>query len=105
MKRLNDMRQYHLDRNVFCQIVGDIIGFPALNDAFCYQSCVHGDEFTWFRVEDEFYILHRDSGMMVNWYKNPGRTNTCSQSHRTEEDYYEFFEKFKVDLAYWKERI
>lgn len=49
----------------------------------------------------EFYIIHLDSGMMVNWYKHLGRTNTCSQSNRTIEDYYEFFKLFKEELDYW----
>ena len=99
---LKDLPQYHLDRNTFCQVVEDTIGYYILNDAFTYDTCVHGDEFTWFRVDDELYILHRNSGMMVNWYKNAGRTNTCSQNYRTVDDYYEFFTKFKEDFVRWE---
>lgn len=49
-------------------------------------------------------IVHLDSGMMVNWYKHLGRTNTCSQSNRTIEDYYKFFKLFKEELDYWEKR-
>lgn len=53
---------------------------------------------------DEYYIIHLESGMMVNWYKHLGRTNTCSQKDRTIDDYYEFFRLFKEELDYFERR-
>lgn len=69
---------------------------------------IHGtvvcDEFAWFSNSDEYYIIHLESGMMVNWYKHLGRTNTCSQKDRTIDDYYEFFRLFKEELDYFERR-
>lgn len=62
------------------------------------------DEFAWFSNSDEYYIIHLESGMMVNWYKHLGRTNTCSQKDRTIDDYYEFFRLFKEELDYFERR-
>lgn len=84
---LKPLPQYHIDRDVLCKIVEETVSYERLMDSFCYGPII-GDEFVWFRNNDEFYIIHLDSGMMVNWYKHLGRTNTCSQSNRTIEDYY-----------------
>ena len=102
--KLQDMSQYHIDRDKLCEIVKETIGYDTLMDVFCYGEFNQSDEFAWFRnYGDEFYIIHLPSGMMINWYKHLGRTNTCSQSNRTIEDYYEFFKRFKMDLEYWAE--
>lgn len=91
-KRLNYLPQYHIDRRDFEKVIEDTIGYEKMWDAFSYAGTfAQGDEFAWWRDEDEFYILHKQSGMLINWYKHFGRTNTCSQSDRTLEDYYEFF--------------
>jgi len=84
-----------------CKIVADTIGYERLMDAFDYGTVVC-DSFAWFRNSDEFYIIHLDSGMVINWYKHLGRTNTCSQSNRTVKDYYAFFNLFKEELDYWE---
>ena len=100
-KRLQDLPQYHIDRRIFEKIIKDTVGYEKMNDAFCYGEFAQDDEFSWWRYSDEFYILHKQSGMLVNWYKHFGRTNTCSQKDRTVEDYYVFFTKFNEELDYW----
>lgn len=101
-KRLADMSQYHIDRDLFCKIVNKTVGYEKLNDAFSYAGeFAQDEEFAWWRHDDEFYILHKRSGMMVNWYKHFGRTNTCSQENRTVEDYYIFFTLLNEELDYW----
>ena len=102
-KKLEDLPQYHLDRDLLCKIVNETVGYEQLMDAFDYGAVVC-DEFAWFRNNDEYYIIHLASGMMVNWYKHLGRTNTCSQNGRTVDDYYTFFRLFKEELEYWKSR-
>lgn len=102
-KRLTSLPQYHIDRDKLCEIVKETIGYKRLMDAFCHGTVVC-DEFAWFSNSDEYYIIHLESGMMVNWYKHLGRTNTCSQSDRTIDDYYEFFRLFKEELDYFKRR-
>ena len=94
------MEQYHIERDLLCKIVDEEFNYDTLMDLFCYGAIKNTENFTAFRVGDEFYILHRDSGMMINWYKHLGRTNTCSQEHRTAEDYREFFRKLKEDMEH-----
>ena len=98
---LTNMDQYHYDRDEFCNTVRSVIDIELLLDAFCYGEFNQSEYFAWFRDEDEYYIIHKPSGMMINWYKHLGRTNTCSQNFRTLEDLREFFKLFKEDLEYW----
>ena len=49
---------------------------------------------------DEFYIIHRESGTMINWYKHLGRTNTCNKEGFTLEDLHELLVLLKEDLEY-----
>ena len=100
---LSPLPQYHIDRDKLCEIVKETVGYDRLMDAFCNATVVC-DEFAWFSNADEYYIIHLESGMMVNWYKHLGRTNTCSQSDRTIDDYYEFFRLFKEELDYFERR-
>ena len=74
--RLSPLPQYHIDRDKLCEIVKETVGYDRLMDAFCNGTVVC-DEFAWFSNADEYYIIHLDSGMMVNWYKHLGRTNTA----------------------------
>lgn len=97
-QRLEDLPQYHIDRDVMCKIVAETVGYERLMDAFDHGTVIC-DSFAWFRNSDEFYIIHLDSGMMVNWYKHLGRTNTCSQANRTVEDYRTFFTLFKKRIG------
>ena len=55
------------------------------------------DSFHYFLNEDEYYILHMQSGTLINWYKHLGRTNTCNKT-LTLEEYKEFIELFKEEL-------
>lgn len=103
-QRLEALPQYHIDRDVMCKIVAETVGYERLMDAFDHGTVIC-DSFAWFRNSDEFYIIHLDSGMMVNWYKHLGRTNTCSQANRTVEDYRTFFTLFKEELDYWGEGV
>jgi len=96
--RLNYLPQYHIDREEMCKLVERTIGIERLLDAFCLGEYTTTSSFSIFRYEDEFYVLHRDSGMLVNWYKHLGRTNTCSQPNRTAEDYVEFFSLLSKEL-------
>lgn len=100
-QNLNYLPHYHIEREDFVKIIECTIGYEKVLDAFCYGEFNQCDEFAWWRYDDEFYIVHKDSGMMVNWYKHLGRTNTCSQKDRAIEDYREFFTRFSEELDYW----
>ena len=38
------------------------------------------DDFKGWYNNDEWYILHKPSGTMINWYKHCGRCNTCNKT-------------------------
>ena len=97
------MKQYYWDRDVFCETVLSAISIDRLLDAFCHGPMSQGSYFAWFNDEDEFYIVHKNSGMLVNWYKHLGRSNTCNQDGKTIDDLREFFILFKEDLEEWAE--
>ena len=50
--------------------------------------------------DDEFYIIHFDSGTIINWYKHIGRTNTCNDEDFTLNDLREMLILLKEDLEW-----
>lgn len=88
--------QYAIDRDVFSQIFSDAC--EALYDVTNFEW----DDFKAWYYSDEWYILHKDSGTLINWYKHCGRTNTCNKV-LTIEQYKEFAEMFMNELNAYKE--
>ena len=75
---LQELPQYHFNRDDFCAVIRK--NYPYFEeDFFDCMPITHTDSFSLFTVSDEIYILHRESGTMINWYKNLGRTNTCNK--------------------------
>lgn len=64
---------------------------------------VHAFTFSLFRCDDTFYILHRDSGILVTYYKHVDRSNTCSREDFTDDDLAKFFKLLAEDLQYMKD--
>ena len=91
-RELNDIRRYILSQIENGKVVVLL--------AYCDAQIVPDE----IEIRVEYYIIHLESGMMVNWYKHLGRTNTCSQKDRTIDDYYEFFNLFKEELDYFERR-
>ena len=77
---LSPMKQYPIERDVFCEIFGKI--YDDFYDAF-YNTTT--ESFKVWRYDDEFYILHLESGTIINWYKHLGRCNTCNKDLSIEE--------------------
>lgn len=97
--------QYHFDRDDFCRVMLDVFTMEEYIDIDVECGCnTHLDNFTLMRVEDEFYILHRDSGTLINWYKHAGRTNTCNKPDFTLDDFREFLVELRKDLV-WNDII
>lgn len=65
--------QYALDRDLFMNIYGNI-SEALMNETYYETSNFKG----WYN-DDEWYILHKPSGTLINWYKHCGRTNTCNK--------------------------
>ena len=102
---LEALPQYHFDRDDFCSVMFDVFTMEEYIDIDVECGCnTHLDNFTLMRVEDEFYILHRDSGILINWYKHAGRTNTCNKPDFTLDDFREFLVELRKDLV-WNDII
>lgn len=89
-KYLETLPQYHFDRDDFCKVFTDdeIIDI----DVMCgYPQ--NTDNFLLYRWEDEFYIIHRDSGTIINWYKH-----SCNKEAFTLADLKELLLLLKEDL-------
>lgn len=99
-KFLETLPQYHFDRDDFSKILYEVFG--SSDGIFDVIVECQGDRFTdnfhLFYCSDEFYILHLESGTMINWYKHIGRTNTCNKEGFGLEDLREFLELLKRDL-------
>lgn len=104
-KALETLPQYHFTREDFVRVMLDVFTTEEWIDleVECGAN-MHIDEFTLMRFEDEFYILHRDSGTLINWYKHAGRTNTCNKPDFTLDDFREFLVELRKDLV-WNEII
>lgn len=101
---LATLPQYHFERDDFCNVFREVFTY----DEFCDIDVLcsgnhHYDDFSLFRCEDEFYILHRDSGVLINWYKHMGRTNTCNKTDFTLDDFREFLKKLREELVWYGE--
>lgn len=99
-KFLQTLPQYHFERDDFRKVFYDVFG--STDNIFDLEVACQGqritDEFFLLYGDDEFYIVHRDSGTMINWYKHLGRTNTCNKEGFTLEDLREFLELLKEDM-------
>ena len=102
--KLTYLPQYHFDRDEFCRVFFERFTDDEYTEIFtlCGMN-KHYDDFSLFRYEDEFYILHRNSGVLINWYKHLGRTNTCNRPDFTLDDLREFWKKLREDLVWNKE--
>lgn len=92
MNNLKTLPQYALDRDVFCEIFSPI--YEMLIDVYPYE----GSDFKFWGYDDEWYLLHKDSGTLVNWYKHLGRTNTCNKDLSLDE-YKEFVRMVYEELT------
>lgn len=104
MRTTNPLRtlpQYHFDRTEFCDIFSEVFTNDQIIDIdVACSGYSQSDEFMLFRGDGEFYILHKDSGVMINWYKHLGRTNTCTNPNYTLDDLRVFLVTLKVDALY-----
>ena len=81
-RNLETLHQYHFDRGEMTRIFEEV--FPLKSEEWDWDDvwwCDFRDtsSFHAFKDEDEYYILHKPSGTMINWYKHMGRTNTCNK--------------------------
>lgn len=97
---LSNLPQYHFERGDFCKVFEEVFTFNEIVDI--EEMCRDREDwgsFSLFYDEGEFYILHRDSGIMINWYKHLGRTNTCNRPNFSLDDLRVFLKAFKEDVT------
>lgn len=99
-KFLQVLPQYHFEREAFTNVFYEVFG--SSDDIFNLIVACQGheclDSFHLFYQDDEFYIIHLESGTIINWYKHLGRTNTCNKEGFTLEDLREFLTLLKEDM-------
>ena len=102
--KINHLPDYHFDRDEMTKAFFEVFSTDEYTD-ICVECGFnrHLESFSLFRCDDEFYILHRPSGIMINWYKHMGRTNTCNRPDFTLDALREFLQKLREDLVW--ERI
>lgn len=96
-----DLPQYHFERDDFCKA----FELNATDAELCEMlSSYHfiTSSFLFQRVDDEFYIIHLNSGIMINWYKHLGRTNTCN---RRDFKYTDLLTFLKMFMEEWRDEI
>jgi len=99
-KYLQELPQYHFDRDEFVDAFKKVFSSDEIFEleVACQEHrCL--DNFHLYYAEDEFYIIHLDSGTIVNWYKHLGRTNTCNKEGFGLEDLQELLEILKKDMV------
>ena len=97
-KFLDTLPQYHFERDDFTKAFHDVFTNDEILDLIvdCQGQGIT-DEFFLLYDYDEFYIIHRESGTMINWYKHLGRTNTCNKEGFSLEDLHQFLLLLKED--------
>lgn len=97
---LKDLPQYHFNRDEFCKVFHELFTSDQIYDieAECQGCQDHFGDFSLLYDDGEFYILHRPSGIMINWYKHLGRTNTCNSPDFNLDDLRIFLKALKEEL-------
>lgn len=96
MTNLEELEQYKIERDVFCQLFNKHGNLSSLMWDFLPDYTTYN--FKIFQIHDEFYFLHLPSGTVINWYKHEGRTNTCNKD-LTLDEYERFFKMLYDELA------
>lgn len=99
-KFLETLPQYHFDRDDFTNTFYEVFGntdniFEVI--VACQGNSFY-DSFHLFYNSDEFYIMHLESGTVINWYKHLGRTNTCNKECFNLSDLKEMLELLKEEM-------
>ena len=100
-KYLETLPQYHFERDDFVNAFYDVF----TSDEICDIEVICGypkytGAFLLARNEDEFYIIHLESGTIINWYKHLGRTNTCNKEGFSLDDLRELLCLLKEEVDF-----
>lgn len=96
---LKDLPQYHFQRDEFVNVFYDVFDDEQVDEVI--QACSeerYSNRWLLYYAEDEYYIIHLTSGIIINWYKHLGRTNTCNRPGFTLDNLRTFLTELKSDL-------
>ena len=93
------LKQYHFDRYDFIKTFEKVFSIDEILDidALCWEDAKL-PSFDLFYNDDEFYIVHRSTETIINWYKHLGRTNTCNKEEFTLADLQKFLQDLKLEM-------
>lgn len=97
---MKTLKQYHFDRDYFTSVFDEIFANRCFDLEVACQEHRETENFLLYYKDDEFYIIHFDSGTIINWYKHIGRTNTCNDEDFTLNDLREMLILLKEDLEW-----
>ncbi len=99
-KYLQTLPQYHFNRDEFVNAFNKVFSVDEIWELeIACQEHKSLDNFYLYYAEDEFYIMHLDSGTIINWYKHLGRTNTCNKKGFDLSDLNELLMLLKEDMG------
>ena len=96
---LKDMHQYPFTRDGFVKTFEEVFTFEQLETVL--DACVetrHANRFLLTKHEEDYYVIHLESGTVIGWYKHLGRINVCSKPDATLDDLKEFLVQLRYDL-------
>lgn len=83
------MHDYAIDRDIYAEL------FKNVDDILWDKGWdFTGDYFKTFRIDDTFYMLNYESGILISHYKHLGRCNNSNFELSIEE-----YKKFSLDLS------
>lgn len=98
-KYLQELKDYYFKRDEFINAFQKVFTSSEITriEIAC-QSDKWLEHFLLTYSTDEYYIIHLDSGIIINWYKHLGRTNTCNKNGFNINDLNELLKLLKYDL-------
>lgn len=95
----SSLKQYHFERADFVKEFKSVFTTDEIcSIEFLCQDDIELDTFLLFYSDDEFYIYHKPTDTIINWYKHLGRINTCNKPDFALEDLHLFLQNLKNEL-------
>jgi hypothetical protein len=95
---MRELKQYYFNRDDFTKTFIDVFGDRSEDVIVACQEGKSTYSFLLHYDEGEYYIIHLESGTIINWYKHIGRTNTCNDDTFTLTDLRDFLTLLKDEL-------
>ena len=101
MGKLKELEQYYFTKEDFISEFRKVFTNVEILNIISYCEDLHiTDKFFLLYENGEYYIIHRDSGIIINWYKHLGRTNTCNKKGFTKKDFHKFLRSLRKSLKF-----